>query len=49
MEKSKWRLNKIQGFARRGFKASSRNGQELDLPKGTKLDLVLDRPLDLPQ
>ncbi len=30
-----------------GFVASSGNGQELDLPKGTKLDLVLDRPLFL--
>jgi hypothetical protein len=28
-----------------GFVASSSIGQELDLPKGTKLDLVLDRPL----
>ncbi len=28
-----------------GFLASSGFGQELDLPKGTKLDLVLDRPL----
>jgi hypothetical protein len=28
-----------------GFVASSGIGQELDLPKGTKLDLVLDRPL----
>jgi hypothetical protein len=28
-----------------GFVASSGFGQELDLPKGTKLDLVLDRPL----
>jgi hypothetical protein len=31
-----------------GFVASSGFGQELDLPKGTKLDLVLDRPLYLP-
>ena len=30
-----------------GFLASSGFGQELDLPKGTKLDLVLDRPLSL--
>jgi hypothetical protein len=30
-----------------GFLASSGFGQELDLPKGTKLDLVLDRPLYL--
>jgi len=30
-----------------GFVASSGIGQELDLPKGTKLDLVLDRPLYL--
>jgi hypothetical protein len=30
-----------------GFVASSGFGQELDLPKGTKLDLVLDRPLYL--
>jgi len=30
-----------------GFLASSGIGQELDLPKGTKLDLVLDRPLYL--
>ena len=28
-----------------GFVASSGIGKELDLPKGTKLDLVLDRPL----
>ncbi|MBZ5644341.1 MAG: hypothetical protein LAO19_16415 [Acidobacteriia bacterium] len=28
-----------------GFVASSGIGQELDLPKGTKIDLVLDRPL----
>ncbi len=28
-----------------GYVASSGIGQELDLPKGTKLDLVLDRPL----
>lgn len=28
-----------------GFVASSGIGQELDLPKGTKLDLVLDRPI----
>jgi hypothetical protein len=27
------------------FLASSGIGQEIDLPKGTKLDLVLDRPL----
>jgi hypothetical protein len=32
-----------------GFVGSSRSGQELDLPKDTKLDLVLDRPLYLPQ
>jgi hypothetical protein len=32
-----------------GFVASSGFGQELDLPKGTKLDLVLDRPLFLTQ
>jgi hypothetical protein len=32
-----------------GFVASSGFGQELDLPKGTKLDLVLDRPLYLNQ
>jgi hypothetical protein len=32
-----------------GFLASSGFGQELDLPKGTKLDLVLDRPLYLSQ
>jgi hypothetical protein len=32
-----------------GFVASSGIGQELDLPKGTKLDLVLDRPLYLTQ
>ena len=32
-----------------GFVASSGLGQELDLPKGTKLDLVLDRPLYLNQ
>jgi len=30
-----------------GFVASSGIGQELDLPKGTKLDLVLERPLYL--
>ena len=30
-----------------GFVASSGIGQELDLPKGTKLDLALDRPLYL--
>lgn len=30
-----------------GYLASSGLGQELDLPKGTKLDLVLDRPLYL--
>lgn len=30
-----------------GFVASSGIGQELDLPKGTKLDLMLDRPLYL--
>ena len=29
------------------FLASSRIGQEIDLPKGTKLELVLDRPLYL--
>ncbi len=28
-----------------GFLASSGIGQEIDLPKGTKLELVLDRPL----
>jgi hypothetical protein len=32
-----------------GFLASSGLGQELDLPKGTKLELVLDRPLYLTQ
>jgi len=32
-----------------GYVASSGFGQELDLPKGTKLDLVLDRPLYLTQ
>ena len=32
-----------------GFVASSGIGQEIDLPKGTKLDLVLDRPLYLSQ
>jgi hypothetical protein len=32
-----------------GFMASSGIGQELDLQKGTKLDLVLDRPLYLTQ
>jgi hypothetical protein len=32
-----------------GFMASSGIGQEIDLPKGTKLDLVLDRPLYLTQ
>ena len=32
-----------------GFIASSGFGQELDLPKGTKLDLILDRPLYLTQ
>ena len=32
-----------------GFLASSGFGQELDLPKGSKLDLVLDRPLYLNQ
>jgi hypothetical protein len=32
-----------------GFVASSGFGQELDLPKGTKLDLILDRPLYLTQ
>jgi len=32
-----------------GFAVSSGIGQELDLPKGTKLDLVLDRPLYLTQ
>jgi hypothetical protein len=31
------------------FLASSGIGQEIDLPKGTKLDLVLDRPLHFPQ
>jgi len=31
------------------FLASSGIGQEIDLPKGTKLDLVLDRPLNFPQ
>jgi hypothetical protein len=31
------------------FLASSGFGQELDLPKGTKLELVLDRPLYLNQ
>ena len=35
----------IGGLA--GFLASSGFGQELDLQKGTKLDLVLDRPLYL--
>jgi hypothetical protein len=30
-----------------GFVASSGFGRELDLPKSTKLDLVLDRPLCL--
>jgi hypothetical protein len=30
-----------------GFVTSSGFGQELDLPKGTKLDLVLDHPLYL--
>jgi outer membrane lipoprotein SlyB len=30
-----------------GFLASSGIGQEIDLPKGTKLELVLDRPLYL--
>ena len=30
-----------------GFAASSHAGQEVELPKGTKLDLVLDRPLYL--
>jgi hypothetical protein len=30
-----------------GFLVSSGFGQELDLQKGTKLDLVLDRPLYL--
>lgn len=30
-----------------GFVASSGFGQELDLPKGTKLDLILDRPLHM--
>ena len=35
------------GFA--GFLASSGIGQEIDLQKGTKLDLVLDRPLYLVQ
>jgi hypothetical protein len=40
------------GAAARGvaaFLASSGFGQELDLPKGTKLELVLDRPLYLNQ
>jgi len=32
-----------------GFLASSGIGQEIDLPKGTKLELVLDRPLYLTQ
>lgn len=32
-----------------GYIASSGFGQELDLPKGTKLDLILDRPLYLTQ
>jgi hypothetical protein len=32
-----------------GYVVSSAVGQELDLPKGTKLDLVLDRPLYLTQ
>lgn len=32
-----------------GFMASSGIGQEIDLPKGTKLELVLDRPLYLTQ
>jgi hypothetical protein len=32
-----------------GFLASSGIGQEMDLPKGTKLELVLDRPLYLNQ
>lgn len=32
-----------------GFLASSGIGQEIDLPKGTKLELVLDRPLYLNQ
>jgi hypothetical protein len=31
------------------FLASSGIGQEIDLPKGTKLELVLDRPLYLSQ
>ena len=31
------------------FLASSGVGQEIDLPKGTKLDLVLDRSLNFPQ
>ena len=31
------------------FLASSGFGQEIDLPKGTKLELVLDRPLYLTQ
>lgn len=30
-----------------GFGASSGNGQQVDLPKGTKLDLILERPLYL--
>ncbi|MGH9679027.1 MAG: hypothetical protein ACRD4Y_03685 [Candidatus Acidiferrales bacterium] len=32
-----------------GFVVSSGIGQELDLPKGTKIELVLDRPLYMPQ
>ncbi len=32
-----------------GFVAASGIGQEIDLPRGTKLDLVLDRPLYLSQ
>jgi hypothetical protein len=32
-----------------GFLASSGIGQEIDLPKGTKLELALDRPLYLTQ
>jgi hypothetical protein len=32
-----------------GFLASSGIGQEIDLPKGAKLELVLDRPLYLTQ
>jgi len=42
----------VRGAAERGvaaFLASSGLGKELDLPKGTKLELVLDRPLYLSQ